>query len=352
MKKTFVALFIFCSMSISAYAEVIQFDINNSIKIGIPSGWGTTRLTGTLLPEMGSAFDVRFNSPVNEKASLTVTTGKTQTGKPLTKKQFDSLTKTITTKYLNGSAEKKAVFNTLPISGGQGKYSIFTNVSLVDATTQAPLDYKYAVLFLVNYDNGCFVYATGLADDRSGDDFQNMVKSISSIEPSLAAIIRTSPVKIKTNKQGVSIGNTVSKTTLLIPSQSLKVVKERSGGGQSSPGYFAFMDTKSTLVLSGWLEPVKKFAYNDISELWALMSSKSPLDMLNTESKKIGDWEIFLFDLPLPIKTVSNVQMQASLLCEDVWINLHISITANKPSEALRDALVEYLKTIQIITSK
>jgi len=346
MNKAFATL-LFCLLSIPAYAEIVQFDKDNFIAIDIPAGWEAVKLRGTLLPELGSAFDLKLTSPVNEKASLTVTTGKSQTGKPLTKKQFDSLTKTITAAYLSGSAEKKAVFNTLPISGGQGKYSIFTNISLISATN-APLGHKYAVLFLINYDNGCLVYATGLVDDNAGAGFQNMVKSISSIEPSLAAIIRAQPVKIKTNKQGVTIGNAVSKVKIFIPSGNLKVVKERFGGGQNSPGYFLFTDTKSPLMLSGWLEPAERFKHADINELWALLSSEIPLELQNTESKKIGDWDVFLFDLPIPIKTACSANIQASLLREDVWINLHISITAEKSCESLRDELAGYLKTIQI----
>ena len=54
---------------------------------------------------------------------------------------------------------------------------------------------------IINYDDGCFVYATGVPDDRSGAGFQNIMKSVSSIEPSFTSIIQTPPVQIKINKK-------------------------------------------------------------------------------------------------------------------------------------------------------
>ena len=38
-----------------------------------------------------------------------------------------------------------------------------------------------------NYDNGCVTYGTALTDDSNGADFQLMLKTFSSIEPSFAA---------------------------------------------------------------------------------------------------------------------------------------------------------------------
>jgi len=250
---------------------------------------------------MGITFDMKLTPPSGEKASVTVTIGRSKTGKPLTKKEFDTLAKNITAEYAANSIEKKASFISLPISGGRGKYSIFTDASLINKKPGAN-DYKYYVLFLVHYDKGCFVYATGFTDDNSDAVIQNMVKSISSIEPSLDTTIPvpTPPVQIKTNKEGVLIGNAVSKVKLHIPSVNLRIVKERLGGGQSSPGYFLFIDTKANLSLSGWMEPIENFKYDGVKELWESMQSVEP-DMIDPDFMKIGEWEVLLFDLPVPI---------------------------------------------------
>ena len=351
MKNMLAGLFLFCLLSGSTYAETVQFNEENSIKIDIPANWETTQLRGTQLPEIVNTFDLKLTSPPDEKATLTITIGKSQTGKTLTKKQFEVLTKAITTEYLRRAVEKKAVFTAFPIRGGQGKYSIFTDASTVDKKRVTD-DYKYFVLFLLNYDNGCFVYATGFTDDSSGAVFQNIVKSVSSIEPSFAEIVPTPPVQIKTSKQGAIIGNAVSKVKLRIPSGNLKVMKERIGGGQNSPGYFLLIDTKANLNISGWLEPAENFKYGDVGEFWAAVQSAEIMETLNPELKKIGDWEVYMFDLPVPrvlSVTAHSAHIQALLLQDNAWINLHMSITSEKSSTVLRNELVDYLKTIQIL---
>jgi hypothetical protein len=215
-----------------------------------------------------------------------------------------------------------------------------------------PNDFIYAVLFLANYSNGCFLYATGLTDNLSGTSFQNITKTISSIEPSLAAIVQTPPVQIKTNNQGVLIGNAKTKIKLLIPSKNLKEVKEQRGGGQSNPGYFYFIDTKINLHMSGWFEPAEKFQYDGSMEFWASEYSRyRKEDVLNSEFKKSGIWELFIYDIPVPkeFPNACSSHMRAHFLQDGIWIDLHLSITANKPSSVLHDELIAYINTLQII---
>ena len=343
MKKIFFVLALACIAVVFITAETISFDKDNSVTIAIPPGWKAAQGRGTPLAEMGKTFDLRLTAPSNEKAMLTITTGKSQTGKPLDKKQLDALTKAIVTEYLKGSVEKKASFVELPINGGQGKYSIFTDASLVNKTPGMD-DYKYAVLFLVNYANGCFVYATGLTDDSSGAGFQNMVKSISSIEPFLAAIIQTPPVQIKTNNQGTLIGNAINKTKLLIPSKNLK---KNLVGGKDNPGYFYFTDTKVGINLSGWFEPVEKFKYSSAREYWNADFGKVPPD---AEYRKVEDWDILLYEMTAPegFYGICSAHLRVNLVKEDVWIDLHLSKLERKSRTTLHDELVEYLKTLRI----
>ena len=334
-------------MFIPLYGITIQFDDENSIEIDTPSNWKTEQDKGTPLPEMGSTFDIRLTAPINEKTMLIITVGKTLTGKPLTQRQMNDLTKKITTNYLRESVEKRASFVDVPVRGGKGKYAIFTDASLINKRPR-PDEYLYAVLFLVNYDNGCFVYATGLTDDTSGAGFQNMVKSISSMEPSLAVIVQTPPVQIQITREGALISNAASRLKLLIPSKTLKKMPVQ-GGRQNNPGYFYFEDTKDKLLISGWLEPVEKFKHRTAREFWD--SRPASREQLNPLYAKIGDWDVFLYDLPLPEifrSTGASAHLQANLLQENAWIDLHLSRTDAKPSETLRNELIEYLKTLEI----
>jgi hypothetical protein len=347
MKKILFVIVLFYLMFFSLYAENIKFDNRNSIDIDFPITWKVTQDRGTPLPEMGATFDIIITPPSNEKALLTITVGKSKTGKPITKKQYETITKSIVTEYLQESVEKKAAFIELQIHNGNGKYCIFTDASLVDKIPE-PDDFVYSVLFLANYNDGCFLYATGLIDDLSGSNFQNMIKTISSIEPSLAPIVQILPVQIKTNSQGTLIGNANSKVKLLIPSKNIKEVKNRGGGSQNNPGYFYFMDTKANLNISGWFEPAENFKYDGSMEFWA--SEYRNEDVLNTEFKKTGIWEVFIYDITVPKWFDGcSANMRAHFLHNGIWIDLHLSITANKSSSILHDELLAYIETLQII---
>jgi hypothetical protein len=349
MKKALFFTILSCFMLFNLYSETVRFNDGNSINIDIPANWKVTQHQGTPLPEMGATFDIRLTPPSNEKALLFATIGKSKTGATLTKKQYDSFTNVIVAEYLEGAVEKKAAFIDLPVNNGNGKYCIFTDKSLANKTP-AQDEFIYAVLFLANYNNGCFLYATGLTDDISGAIFQNMIKSMSSIEPSLATVVQTPPVKIQTNKQGVLIGNNVSKVKLFIQSNNLKAVKERIGGSQSNPGYFYFTDTKTNLRISGWFDLAEKFKYNNVREFWASEFGKA--ELLNPEFRKNDVWEIFLYDIPLS-KEFPNIfiaNMRAIYLQNNTWIDLHLSIGgANKPSADLHNDLVAYLNEMKII---
>ncbi|MDR0455541.1 MAG: hypothetical protein LBH20_02505 [Treponema sp.] len=71
---------------------------------------------------------------------------------------------------------------------------------------------------------------------------------------------------------------------------------------------------------------------------------------MNLEFELIDDWEIALYDLPLPekFKDGCSSHIRAILLQGGTWIDLHLSKTALESSAVLRKELLEYFKTIQI----
>jgi len=329
----------------------VQFDYSNSIKLDIPAGWGFTRDDGTPLPDIGESFNVELMPPSGVKASLTVTIGKTKTGKPLTQKQFDSLAKKQADRIMRDAVEKKATFKEIPIHGGRGTYCIFTDASLVNKTVGSH-EYKYVGLLLGNYDNGCVTYGTALTDDPNGADFQLMLKAFSSIEPSFG--ITAPPVQITKTKQGTLIGSAVSSKKLLLPSQTLKTKNDRYGGGTDAAGYFYLEDTKLQVLISGWIEPAAKFHYANVREMWSSENAdkarhKSPMPA-NEDYQKIGDWEVYLYDVPVPPRfgNATNSNLRANYLDKQIWIDVHLSMTQPMPSNILRDMLLMYFKTLSI----
>lgn len=154
--------------------------------------------------------------------------------------------------------------------------------------------------------------------------------------------------------QGLTISTKDRNVKLFIPSNNLKLVKERHGGGQLNPNYFYFVDTKVDgisvdLHFSGWLLPIGNFNFNNVGEFWA--RGYSQIEYFNPEFRRLGDWEIFLYDVPVPevFTDVFSSNLRANLLYDDTWIDIRLSITDKKPSEYLHDVLFEYLKTVQII---
>jgi len=154
--------------------------------------------------------------------------------------------------------------------------------------------------------------------------------------------------------QGLTISSRDRNVKLFIPSNNLRLVRERHGGGQLNPNYFYFVDTRVDginvhLHFSGWLLPIENFNFNNVGEFWA--RGYSQIEFFNHEFRRLGDWEIFLYEVPVPevFVDVSSSNLRANLLYDDTWIDIRLSITDRISSEILYDVLFEYLRTVEII---
>ena len=342
-----------CEMEVSfpsLPANVVRFSENDSVKIDIPAGWGAKRENGTPLPELERAYNVKLEPPSGEKALLTVTVGKSKTGKPLTRQQFDAATKSMADYIIPKSVEKKAVYKEMPVRGGRGVYCVFTDSSLVNKTA-GPRQFKYAGMFLANYDSGCVVFATALTDDPTSESFQLMLRAVSSIEPSFATVVRTPPVQVTKTKDGVLIGNSISSIKLLIPSKNYKQekVEKGAGGGRGQPSYFMGKDDKAGVVLSGWFEMASQFNYKDAKEMWR---GEGLTKAGGVEYKTVNDWDVIVYNMIPSGTPIRQANIRANFLRDDVWIDLHLSVTdisGKRSLENMRKALLDYLATLQII---
>jgi len=154
--------------------------------------------------------------------------------------------------------------------------------------------------------------------------------------------------------QALTISTRDRNVKLVIPSNSLRLVRERIGGGQMNPNYFYFMDTNVDginvdLHFSGWLLPIENFIFDNVGEFWA--RGYSQMAFFNHEFRNLGDWEIFLYDMPVPevFADVTSSNLRANLLYGDTWIDIRLSITDRNSSEFLREVLFEYLKRVEVI---
>ena len=345
-----------CDMDVSFQplaANLVQFSRDDYIKLNIPSGWGTLRGRGPRMPDIDRAYNLTLTPPASVKARFTLSIGNTKTGKPLTKRQFDDMSKTTAGFVIPDSVEKKAAYKDIQVRGGRGIYCVFTDASLVNKKT-GPHQYKYAGQFLANYDNGYFAYATVLTDDPNGAEFQLMSKVFASIEPSFGTIVNTPSVQVTKTKDGVLIGNSISNIKLLIPSKSFKqkTVEKGAVGGRGQPSYFWGGDDAAGVTLSGWFELASQFNYEDARQMWT-REGLSGED--GVEYKTVNDWDVIVYNMAPKGTPMRQANIRANFLRGDTWIDLHLSttdMTGKRSLEDMRKALLDYLATLQIVSGK
>jgi hypothetical protein len=168
----------------SMHNETIELERNGrfSLRIDVPADWRLVRERGTPVPGMAQTYDLRLIPPLGEKASLTITIGKTQIGESFTQQQFDTLINRRVSLLLPHAVEERAIYNEVSLNNGYGRYCILTDASLVNRIPE-PDEYIYLAVYLANYNNGCIVYSTLLFDDTNSVNFQQMLRSLTSIEP-------------------------------------------------------------------------------------------------------------------------------------------------------------------------
>jgi len=145
-----------------------------------------------------------------------------------------------------------------------------------------------------------------------------------------------------------------SKIFLVVPKNGLLPASFGGGGGMDNPGYFSMQDKKAGVILSGWFEP--ESSYKGITSLWqgeiTSWSKRGLPNPIDVSMVKIGIWDSVLYDISLPSPKVNNCHIRASAVKDGTWIDIHLSVTSDRPASELRAYLVKLLKTIQIFGKK
>ena len=344
MRKTLLATALLCSMfaSLAASAATIQLGTNGKLEIDIPPDWESVA-SGALLSS-GITYTVGLRGPEALRFLAKITLVSSSSLKPSTPEQLRLQTQQIGEKDLGEAVEKAIDVKPLNVKNGHGFYYTLTDASLVGKPPQ-PEDYKMFGSFNIRYDNGIMVIATVFADDVNGQAFQRLLKAIPDMQPTLVAP-KMARVELTKSEAGATIGNTVSRTRLFIPSASYSEEKDVRGAGGGDPGYFLGKDEKSGVVVSGWFEPSENFKYKSASEQWASEGlTKAP----RAQMIKVNDWDVIAYEMSMgPITEVRNSHLRACLVTGDAWIDLHMSATGPESEVDLRNRLVAYLKAMQV----
>jgi hypothetical protein len=138
-----------------------------------------------------------------------------------------------------------------------------------------------------------------------------------------------------------------SRLVAIIPRGDL-VLQENSQARNQDPGYFFLEDKAQGLIVSGWFEPdpdlpsLQTF-WEGQTKQWRDMGLPKPQAV---SFARISDWDAIIYDVALP--SGSNSHIRARWVQAGTWIDLHLSITAERPSGECRKLLKAALKAIRV----
>lgn len=139
----------------------------------------------------------------------------------------------------------------------------------------------------------------------------------------------------------------VSHLVMTIPKENLSPQRNPLGGSANSPTYFYFSDEKKALIISGWFELAGGF--KGMERFWKSETQSWSQKPRNVSFEQIGNWNVVIYDMEIPIPKASNSHIRAELVQSGTWIDLHLSLTAEQSTEDSRAELVKTLKKILVV---
>lgn len=155
-------------------------------------------------------------------------------------------------------------------------------------------------------------------------------------------------LQINETIQGYELTVPASRLIMTIPKGSLSLRENRIGGATDNPRYFFLEDKASSLIISGWFESEQRFPgikklWEDDTKEWSRSGQPEPQAV---SFVKVDAWDAIIYDKP--ISTGTNSHIRGEWLQAGTWIDVHLSITSDRPSADSRAKLMALLKTIQM----
>jgi hypothetical protein len=144
----------------------------------------------------------------------------------------------------------------------------------------------------------------------------------------------------------------VSRLVMTIPKGDLKEVHERSGGATDSARYFSLKSKDPVLIVTGWFEPERM--NSRIQDLWngevAAWKKHGDPEPKDVSFEKVGGWEAVVYDVAAG--PLENSHIRASWVQAGTWIDVHLSLTTDRPTAERRQRLRDTLAAIQVAEKK
>lgn len=138
-----------------------------------------------------------------------------------------------------------------------------------------------------------------------------------------------------------------SKVTLLVPKADLRPGVGARSGASGSPRYFLLEGQE--LVVSGWFEPARLHTGtldDSLKGEFAGLVKAGFAAPSHLEKLRVGAFDGVLYDVNDPGTNSSHVR--ATFVDEDTWIDLHVSVHADRSPAQLRAAVVDAVRGLSI----
>ena len=155
-------------------------------------------------------------------------------------------------------------------------------------------------------------------------------------------------LQISEGRDAFMLAVPISKLEMSIPKNGFAETKNTGGGAAGSPRYFSFQDEETGVRLSGWFEAQGRFTsarkvWEAETKDWSRRGLPVPA---NVSFQAIGGWDAVVYDLPMP--GGSNTHIRAHWVKSGTWIDVHLSMTSQRPIAECRARVLAVLKTFQV----
>ena len=169
-----------------------------------------------------------------------------------------------------------------------------------------------------------------------------LLPSAAGSQPPAAA--RPDVLQVAALEQSYELSVPVSRLVMSIPRGRLEPTKNPLGGSADHPRYFYFVDR--AFNVSGWFEPAQGFRgmqkfWEDETQNWRKRGFPAPVDV---KFSKVGGWDAVVYDWPHASATDSHIR--AHWVEAGTWIDIHISLSSERPSAQIRAALQTFLEGV------
>lgn len=246
------------------------------------------------------------------------------------------------TPELPGSVEKVFLPRALTLAEGFGWYVELTDSSLVGKPTE-PENLKVMRSGIATLNSQTMAVITMQFDDPESPAPEEMMRMIETLR------LLDSPsdsLQISRVDDFYELSVPLYRVILKIPANGIAATRANVGGGTASPRYFYFSGNNTGLVVSGWIENADR--YSDLLSFWkgeqnGFKSGGQP-EPTRVSYGKIGAWETIEYDVAVPRGYSSHIR--AELTKANAWIDLHASMTADRPASEMHAELRAFIESL------